>query len=195
MITGDGVLRLAPWSVPRLVIDVRADSGGDGPLGQETALPGRLLIEAIASWRNDTPVDHTAMIQITRRYKKWITTNPNAVQFRDRWTTAIDGPAEPPVTSGIFNGQVGSAVDLSTNTVAEPYPGIFEHWWGTSTADEWIGPVEPGSELNVWYRCYVWTPPPWSDNANASSPVQWAEAGWSRIQMMVFPAPGKLVTG
>jgi hypothetical protein len=45
------------------------------------------------------------------------------------------------------------------------------------------------------YRCYVWTPPPWSDNANKNSPKHEAAARWARIQMIAFPQQGRLVTG
>lgn len=195
VVTEQGVLRMAPWSVPRLVADQRADSAGDGAIGEQSSLPGKLMIEAIQSWKNDTPVDHSVLIRITRSFKNWITTNPNAIQFRDRWTHAIDGPVTPPVTTSIYNGQVGSAVDITTNTVAEPNAGIYEYWWGTNSSDEWIGPIEPGQTLNVWYRCYVWTPPPWSNNANRSHPFSWAAANWARLQLIVYPQQGDLVAG
>lgn len=199
----DGKLRLAPWSVPRLAVDELAPSGADTTKLLETStLPGRLLIDKPGiQWSNLTPVDHMVRIMVTRRWKRWITSNPNAVQFRDRWSTAITPkdtapvlPAEP-VVSGIFNSQTGSAGDLGSNTVAEPVPGKFWHWWGTNTSEEWIGPVAPEETLRVHYRSYVWTPPPFSDNANKNAPAHEAEAGYARIQLMVFPMQGKLVTG
>jgi len=194
-IDATGRLRMAPWAVPRLVADVRGDSGGDGPLLRETALPGKLLIEARAAWRNNTPVDHMMLIRVTRRYRTWITSNPNAIQFRDRWTTGIDTEPGEPFTTGLFNGQTGSAGDIGTNTVAEPNPGKFWHMWGTTSADEWVGPLEPGQQLKVWYRAYVWTPPPFSDNANKNAPEHRADAGWSRIQLIGFPTQGTVVHG
>jgi hypothetical protein len=186
-ITRGGVLRAAPWSVPRLAVDKLARSGGDGPLLRETTLPGKLLVDQPTHWRNITPIPHMVLIRITRRYKNIITSNPNAIQFRDRWTWAIDSPAREPITSGLFNGQVGLANDVGTDTVAEPMPGMYWLWWGTTTADEWVGPINPGQKLNMWYRGYVWTPPGWSDNANKNAPRHEAYAGWSRIQMIVFP--------
>ncbi|AXN53307.1 hypothetical protein PBI_THONKO_35 [Mycobacterium phage Thonko] len=191
----DGVLRLAPWSVPRNVVDVIAKSGADGKLLATTSLPGKLLIDKRIEWRNDTPVDHRVIIRVTRRWKRWITSNPNAVQFRDRWSSAIDAVPDVPVVSGIFNSQTGSAGDIGTNSVAEPQPGRFWHWWGTNTSDEWVGPVEPGQTLRVHYRAYVWTPPPWSDNANKNAPLHEAEAGFTRLQLIAHPEQGKLVTG
>ena len=102
----DGKLRLAPWSVPRLAVDELAPSGADTTKLLETStLPGRLLIDKPGiQWSNLTPVDHMVRIMVTRRWKRWITSNPNAVQFRDRWSTAITPkdtapvlPAEPVV--------------------------------------------------------------------------------------------------
>ncbi|AEJ94641.1 hypothetical protein FDI63_gp032 [Mycobacterium phage ChrisnMich] len=203
VVGADGKLRLAPWSVPRLVADEIAHSGADTTKLLETStLPGRLLIDKPGvMWTNLTPVDHMVRIMVTRRWKRWITSNPNAVQFRDRWSTAITPkgsadvlPAEP-VVSGIFNSQCGSAGDLGSNTVAEPVPGKFWAWWGTNTSEEWIGPVAPEETLRVHYRSYVWTPPPFSDNANKNAPAHEAEAGYARIQLMAFPQQGKVVTG
>lgn len=202
LINADGELCMAPWSVPRNVVDVLATSSGDTTKLLETRTPpGRLLIDKQVKWINTSPVDHQVRITVTRRWRRWVTSNPNAVQFRDRWSSAItpSGSAEvmadEPITTGIFNSQVGSAGDLQTNTVAEPNPGKFWHWWGTNTTDEWIGPLEPGDTLRAWYRCYVWTPPPWSNNANKNAPGHEAQAGWARFQVQVFPEPGKLVTG
>lgn len=190
-----GELRMAPWSVPRNVVDVMAQSGADGKLIGIDALPGKLLIDKKVEWRNDDPVDHMIRIVPTRRFKYWITSNPNAIQYRDRWATAIDVPAAVPTVSGIHNGRTGSAVDVGTNTVAEPGPGKFWHWWGTNSSEEIIGPLKPGQTIYVHYRCYVWTPPPFSDNANKNSPLHYAEAGWTRLQLQAFPQQGKMVSG
>jgi len=203
VIGADDLLRLAPWTRPRNVIDVVASSGGDTTKLLETStLPGRLLIDKLVSWTNDTPVAHDVRIEITRRWRRWIVSNPNAIQFRDRWSRAITaaGTEEPvmpeePVVSGILNGQTGSAGDIGTNSVAEPNPGKFWHWWGTTSSEEWVGPLEPGDTLRVWYRQYVWTPPPFSDNANKNSPAHEAEAGYARIQLMAFPQQGTAVVG
>lgn len=203
IVGADGKLRLAPWSAPRNVVDVVASSGADTTKLMETrTLPGRLLIDRQVLWQNDSPVDHDVRVEITRRWKRWIVSNPNAIQFRDRWSSAITpvesaAPIIPeePVVSGTQNGQTGSAGDIGTNSVAEPNPGKFWHWWGTNTSEEWLGPLAPGETLRLWYRTYVWTPPPFSDNANKNSPAHEAEAGYARIQLMAFPRQGKAVSG
>jgi len=199
----DGKLRLAPWSRPRNVADVVASSGGDTTKLLETiTLPGRLLIDKQLQWTNDTPVRHDVRLEITRRWRRWITSNPNAIQFRDRWSSAIteDGTTIPvmpeePLTSDILNGQTGSASDIGTNSVAEPNPGKYWHWWGTNTTEEWLGPLEPGDTLRVWYRQYVWTPPPFSDNANKNAPAHEAEAGYVRLTLIAHPQQGNTVVG
>lgn len=193
-----GLPQLQPWSVPRLIADVRVMSGGDGTLFPQVALPGKMLMDQKLHWFNDGPLDAMVVIRVTRASRNWVVSNPNAIQFRDRWTYTIDPDnrvPEIPVTTGIYNSQVGSALDIGTNSVAEPNPGVQYVWADASCADEWVGPVQPGDHLNVWYRCYVWTPPPWSDNANKNSPVHKATAGWSRIQLIAYPTQGKLVAG
>lgn len=190
-----GLLRLEPWSVPRLVYDVKAESTGDGKLTAQVSLPGKLLIEQRGQWTNHAPVEVMMLVRVTRSFRSWVTSNPNAVQFRDRWSTAIDRQPSEPVTTGILNSQAGSAIDLGTNSVAEPNPGQEWIWTPTHSADEWVGPVEPEQTFRIWYRCYVWTPPPWSDNANKNKPVHEVGARWTRIQLIAFPAPGRLVIG
>lgn len=196
-----GQLELAPWSVPRNLVDVIGGSGSDtNQLPSTTTLPGRLLINIEVAWLNDTPVDHDIRVEVTRRWKRWVTSNPNAIQFRDRWTSTIT-PAglatvipQQPVVSGLYNSITGSAGDIGTNTVAEPNPGVIYGWWDTNTAEEWLGPVKPGEVLSLWYQMYVWTPPPFSDNANKNAPNHQAEGGWARVGLMGFPKQGPLVT-
>lgn len=192
-----GLLRLARWSVPRLVADVIGNSGGDGLLYNIPYLPGRMLINLQTAWVNDAPVEQMLLIRVTRGTRAWVTSNPNAVQFRDRWTTSFGTNTEPdePITSGIFNSQCGGAVDLGTNTVAEPNPGVAHVWMGAFSSDEWVGPVLPNEQFRLKYRAYVWTPPPFSDNANKNSPQHGASAGWARVQLIAWPGQGTIVTG
>lgn len=196
VVNDDGELEMAPWSIPMLVHDVMIPSSGDGDLIETIYAPGKLLMDQQLTWRNDTPVDVTMLIRVTRRFKRWITSNPNAIQFRDRWSWAVDADAEDPLTGGIFNSQCGSAVDIGTNTVAEPNPGKFWHWWGTNTEDEWVWlTIRQGQTINTWYKCFVWTPPPFANNANKNQPQHVAEAGWARMQMIAYPQQGALVYG
>ena len=194
----DGLLRLQPWANPQRVADIRALSSNDGVLTAHEALPGKLLINQKIGWRNTFPVEAMVVLGVTRGPKSWIVSNPNAIQFRDRWTTIIDtddlAPEEPVVT-GIFNSQCGSAIDLGSNSVAEPNPGKQYMWEDVNYTEEWLGPVLPGQKINAWYRCYVWTPPPWSDNGNKNSPEHKAFANWVRLTMTARCEQGKLVTG
>jgi hypothetical protein len=191
-----GLLQLAKHSVPRLVVDQVALSGGDGALVVNTALPGKLLIDKQVSYVNEDPIPLTMLIRVTRGTKFWETSNPNAIQFRDRWSYAIDETPPTPITSSVYNSAAGGAVDVGTNSVAEPNPGLQYIWVGAHSSDEWVpADVNPGELFSLWYRCYVWTPPPWSDNANKSNPVHSAFASYARIQLIVFPTQGQLVSG
>lgn len=189
---------LQPWAVPRLVADYKALSGGDTAktaIGIPT-LPGKPLIEiAGVRWTNTTPIDQEVVIRVTRATKSWSTANPNAVQFRDRWSFGIDVPAAEPVVTGIYNSQCGSAIDFGTNTIAEPKKGKQWMWHPVHMMDEWVGPVPPGSTLEVWYRCYVWTPPPYSDNANDGTPNYDFAARWARVSLIAMPQQGTVVAG
>lgn len=190
-----GLLQLKKWSVPRLVSDVRWESTGDGSLAQTIALPGKLLIEGQGGWTNDSPVDHMVLVRVIRSWKGWLTSNPNAIQFRDRWTWAVDRAPSIPVTTGIFNSQTGSAIDTGTNSVSEPHPGRQWVWTPATMSDEWVGPLSPGQRFNIHYRAYVWNPPPFSDNANKNSPQHSAAARYTRVQLLAFPQQGNVVVG
>lgn len=193
--TSSSKLVVAAWSVPRLVRDVIGSSGGDGPLPATPYLPGQLLINLQTSWYQDAPVDQMLLIRVTRSWKQWVTSNPNAIQFRDRWSHAINAEPPIPVTSGLFNSQVGSAIDFGTNSVAEPNPGKHFVWKDAHSSDEWVGPLARRDYFSLHYRCYVWTPPPFSDNANKNNPEHSATANFTRIQLISFPQQGNLVTG
>lgn len=195
-VTDDGLLALAKWSVPRNVIDVMAKSGADGKVTPITALTdAKLMIDQKVNWINDSPLDALVRIRVTRATRSWVTSNPNAIEIRDRWSRAIDRIPDPPVVTSLSNGRCGSAIDLGTNSVAEPNPGRQWAWQGAhDAASEWVT-VEPGQNLWVWYRCYYWTPPPWSDNANKSNPQHSIQTRWSRIQLIAYPTQGLLVSG
>lgn len=192
---GDNLLRMQRWAVPRLVVDQMANSGADGHLVATTELPGKLLINSEVAWISDSPVDTDILIRVTRGPKTLVTSNPNVIQFRDRWTRTINSTPPVPITSGIFNSECGSGIDLGTNSVAEPNPGKDYKWMDACSSDEWFGPLKFGQRVRVHYRCYVWTPPPFSDNANKNSPEHSAAASWARIQLIAFPAQGTLVAG
>ena len=192
----EGQLHLQPWTVPRPVIDEIARSTSDGPIQSEIPLPGRILLNLQASWRNDTPLPQGLVVHTTRGPRKWIVSNPNAIEFRDRYTTAVDATPDVPVITTVFDSKCGSAIDLDTNSVAEPKPGRQWMWTDVSTTARYLPRLlEPGETFRLHYRCCVWTPDPWSDNANKNSPHHWAGAGWARITVEALPVQGNLVTG
>lgn len=192
----DGQLHLQPWSVPHPVIDEICRSTSDGPVQSEIVLPGRLLLNLQAAWRNDTTLPQALMVELTRGPRAWIVSNPNAIEFRDRYTTAVDAEPDIPIVTTTFNSRCGSVIDLDVNSVSEPKPGRQWMWTGVTTVTDFIPTLlQPGETFRLHYRCYVWTPEPWSDNANKNSPHHWAGAGWSRLQVSRLPQQGRLVTG
>ena len=188
-ITGTA-LGLAKWSVPRIVHDSFTPSFGDGAFGNLTVLPGRLLTDAISSWQNTSPIDQTVLLRVQRPYCNWVISNPNALQMRDNWTHVI-APAVAlppnPDPSSVYKSQVGGSVDMSSNSSGTPTHGLFWQWRDSHITEEILGPVPPGMTLSVWYRRYLWTPPPWSDNSNNGSPLNEAYSRGVRIIMLALP--------
>lgn len=192
-----GLLRLEPHAIVRLVRDVKALSNdGDGKVYPSIITPGKLLINQRLEWKNTTPLEQDVLIRVVRAPRDLIVSNPNAIQFRDRWSYTVDAEPAVPVTTGYFNSQQGWGWDLGTNSVAEPEPGKQWVWFPVSCADEWVPySIQPGQTFRMWYRCYVWTPPPWSDNANKNAPEHIARARWTRCQLWAYPTQGTVVKG
>lgn len=193
----DGQLSLEPWSAPRIVYEALYPSGADGDVTQTTTLPGKLMIDTgIVSWTNGSPLDAMIRVWIDRGARQWTTSNPNVIQIRDRLTYAIGGqnPAVPDTTS-VYTGQSGGGLDCGANAAATPYVGIYSEMEDPQVHEEWLGPIPPGDVLRVWYRCYLWTPPPWSSNANAGSPRHTAYVNSMFLRLMAFPTQDESVAG
>ena len=136
-VTVDGRLQLARWSVPRLVQDVMIKSSSDGKFSEpQVVLPGVLMMDQQIVWKNDSPLPASLLISVTRGTRSWVTSNPNAIQIRDRWTRTVDRQPDMPVVTSISNGRTGSAIDLGTNSVAEPNKGKHWLWMGAHDSDE-----------------------------------------------------------
>jgi hypothetical protein len=185
-----GVLGIAKWSVPRHVADATFDSIGDGTLDPTLTLPGKLLIDGSVSWTSDSPIDTMVLFRLQRAYRDFVTSNPNAVQFRDRWTYKIgNGPQTPeiPDVSTVYNSQMGGAIDLGATNLAVPLRGRLYKFYDAHITEDFFGPVPTGQTITVRYRCYVWTPPPFSDNANSGFPLHEARARSARLQLITYP--------
>lgn len=185
----DNVLGIQPWSIPRHVIDQTFNSVGDGPFDQQTTLPGKLMIDSgILSWTNTSPLAANMLLRIQRARREYFTSNPNVVQIRDRFTTSItDKDPRVPDPSDTYQGATGGGVDVGATSAGQPISLQVAVWEDPSVTEDWIGPVPPGGTFKLWYRCYLWTPPPWSNNANANKPLHYASVFNARIQAMAFP--------
>lgn len=185
-----GRLGLAPWSVPRVVKDNTTASIGDGPFGQQTTLPGKLMIIAVETWTNTSPVPHSVLLRVQRPETNWVVSNPNVVQLRDQWTHVITSTGEyapDPDPSSTYRSAVGGGVDLAANSSATPLFGRFWQYRDTHITEDLLGPVPPGYTLEVQYRRYLWTPPPWADNASLNAPLHEAYCRGVRIIFFAMP--------
>ena len=191
-ITG-GKLGLAQHSVPTNVIDQIMVSTGDGVFGRLDALPGKQMIDGTVTWVNNAPVARRLLVRVQRLTRVLRTASPNAVQVRDRWTYKIGGTADIPDPSQVLQSQCGTAVDLSTNAVANPLPGRIKIYRPAVMTEDWIGPIPAGESINIRYRAILWTPPPWADNAAA--PDYYAQLLGTRVHAIAFPTPDDEVFG
>lgn len=190
-----GVLGIEPFSVPVVALDATYNSTGDGTYTvPQTVLPGRKMIDStVQSWTNSTPLDVNMLVRIQRARRDWWTSNPNAVQIRDRYTYTINGDTpRVPDTSSTYHGQSGSAGDVGTDSAALPYQALWYEYEDGTLLEDWIT-VPAGATFKIWYQAYMWTPPPWSNNANAGAPSQSLNIYNTRIVLMAFPTQDTLV--
>lgn len=194
-ISDDGLLRLNPLTVLQPVVDVVAKSSGDGKMvyTPDIAAP-KVLIEKKLAWSNDLSLDATLLVRVTRGPRSIKVSQPNAIQIRDRYTTAINTDAGEPQLTGYYNSQFGASIDLGTNSTAEPNPGRYWLWEDAHVEEEWFD-IDSGQDFAFWYRCGAWTPEPWSDNANAGNPEHTVSVQYTRIQFIAFPKQDDLVVG
>lgn len=181
-------LALEPWSAPRMVNQVTAASIADGAISSSglVSQPGRLLIDTSISWTSDSPLDSMMRLVVIRDYRSIVVSNPNAVQIWDSWNYAIDTTARTPDSYNLVNSLCTLGIDVGTNNVAQPYAGVMSQDYPATASEEWYT-LPAGATLNIKYRCYVWTPPPWSNNANANSPTHSASVRGVKLRLWAFP--------
>ncbi|MFJ1459725.1 MULTISPECIES: DUF7172 family protein [Nocardia] len=183
-----GALGIEPWSVFRLVGDQTGTSTGDGTLARNTRLPGKLLINTSVSWVSNSPLPSQMLLRLTRAYRTIICSNPNAIQFRDAVEVGIDEAPRTPDPSRVLLSQSGTSLDIGVDNTSQPYYGRVHLHSDMTSSDTWLeDPLPAGSTITVAYRCYVWTPPPWSTNAAANNPLHEAYARSTRLQLFAAP--------
>jgi hypothetical protein len=191
-----GALSVQPWSVPRHVFDQSFASVGNGPYGAQTSLPGKLMIDSgVQSWTNTAPVPAQILFRLHRGSRRYFVSSPNVVQVRDRYTFAVDSTPRSPDTSNQYQSAGGWGLDMSTRTNGQPNAGVIRAWEDAMITEEWQGPIEPGQTFRFHYRATLWTPPPWSNNANDNIPVHECDLDPVRIQLLAFPTQDLEVMG
>jgi hypothetical protein len=184
----DGVLGIAKWSAPRLVAQQTATSTGDGTITSAglTSQPGRLMIDTSVSWTSDSPLASVMRLQVIRKYRTLIASNPNAVQIWDSWNVGIDKAAVAPDSYNLVNSLTTLSWDMGTDQASQPfYARIHQHYPATAS-EEWYD-LPAGSSIQIKYRAYCWTPPPWSNNASANNPLHEAWARGVTLRLWAFP--------
>ena len=184
----DGVLGLEKWSAPRMVAEQSATSSGDGSITGAglPSQPGRLMIDTSLSWTSDSQLMLVMRLEVIRSYRTIMVSNPNAIQIWDSWMTAVDATPRTPDNYSAANGITTLGFDVGTDNSSQPVGGVITQDYPISATEDYIE-LPAGSTLNVAYRAYVWTPPPWSNNANANSPQHEADARGVKLRLWACP--------
>lgn len=189
-----GVLGIAKWSAPRMVAQTTVTSTGDGTIASTglTTQPGRLMLDAAVSWVSDSPLTAWMRLQVIRGYRTIISSNPNIVEIWDSWEYGIDQAARVPSNYSAANGFSTLGFDVGTDTNAQPVAGVIGEDYPATCTEDWIE-LPAGSTLNVRYQAYCWTPPPWSNNANANIPVHEADSRSVKLRLWAYPSADRNV--
>lgn len=186
--TNPTVLGAERWSATRLVANTTVASVVDGAITKNTELPGKLMLSLTATWTSDSPLEAMMVVRITRGPRRFISSAPNVIEFRDLYTVGYDETPQVPDVSRSFTSAESAGIDRGTNETGLPTFGRI-HLRRDMTCVDYLQdqPLRPGGVFNVSYRCYAWTPAPWSDNASANSPIHEAYANFVRIQLIALP--------
>jgi hypothetical protein len=182
-------LAVEPWSAPRMVQQVTGTSGADGTIASTglTGQPGRLLINTTIGWTSDSPLPMLMRLIVARSYRSIVCSSPNAVQIWDAWTYGINTTPRDPDNYSLVNSLCTLGVDVGTDEVALPWAGLISQDYPATASEGWYT-LPAGATLNIKYRCYVWTPPPWSNNANAGTPTHSASVRSTVLRLWAFPS-------
>lgn len=165
-----------------------------GPnFGRITELPGMRISSAYVQVWNSYGVPLRMMVRAQRPTIALNVSNPNAAQVRSKWAYKVTDEAimDPnhvnwlPDPSQDFDLQVGVSMDAGASNGGVPTRGVIMRAYPPASLEEPVpAVVQPGQHITVWFASYLWTPPPWSDNANNNNPKHTIETyGYSIIDL------------
>ena len=156
-----------------------------------TVLPGMELWDDAFELTNTADHDRYVMLRIQRPYYIAMRVpQPNALQVRDGWECRVgEDPPEPTVdVTRHYRGIWTASLDLGTTSASggTPHAGKIEQYSPSFRVDE-IVHVPAGETIIFRWAAWVWTPPPWSDNANDGHPLWDIEWGDRMVTAMWIP--------
>lgn len=172
----DGALGLAAWTGAEFY---RRRVGAEVTLTQTGAiptLPGIELWDMVEVAVNEAHVNRLAVFRLQRPIITLIVPQPNAMQVRDRWEVRVaprGGVPDIPgalemSTAQVYNGAWTASADSGTFSNGTTRKGrMYRHFPGPMVDVQVT--VPPDHTAAIRWMGYVWTPPPWSNNADAGN--------------------------
>lgn len=153
----------------------------------EIALPGDRMWFLQSQVVNTSPVDRPVMFRLNRPYVFLSPAQPNAIQLRDKWETEVGAsPIAPAVdVTESYNGVWTASVDSGPPGGSPQRGRTFPYWPGVMVAETVMVPAGESAVLS--WAGYVWTPPPWSNNANEGNEDCWYECGQPFVSSWLLP--------
>lgn len=165
----DGALGLAAWTGAVIALREQEQISYEWPdWSGITSLPGEPLWDHEIVAVNDAPSARLAVFRLQRPYSTMFEVpQPNAMQMRDGWAYRVGpGVTAPPVSVvEDYNGAWTASADSGTFSDGTTRKGRLIRYFPGSMVDVQVH-VPAGETVALRWAGWVWTPPPWSNNAD-----------------------------
>lgn len=165
----DGALGLAAWTgaviESREIEEISYEWPGMTGI---TSLPGEALWDHTVIGTNTAGVARLAVFRLQRPYSTMLEVpQPNAMQMRDAWAYRVGPNVTAPNVSVVedYNGAWTASADSGTFSDGTTRKGRLYLYFPGSMVDVQVR-VPAGEQVALRWRGYIWTPPPWSNNAD-----------------------------
>lgn len=154
-----------------------------------TTLPGQEMESGSHEVTNDADVARPLMVVWSRPPVYLRVAQPNAVQVRMKATVESGSrlpPESTPNPSASYDAAFTAGTDVDTDDEGTPVFGHYTRAW-PGGCYRTVEIIDPGDKARFSWSTYVWSPPPWSNNASDNNPLQVASVGSHTVWAAFFP--------
>lgn len=165
-----GVLDLQAMSVRRMVYQSVLTPQSGGTFTTERPLPGVNHFNSTVAWTSNVQFPLLVTPELTSMGALIRSPQPNLVFLRTRATVSVGGTPAAPDLAAEFDSEFGGGFDISSQNKDEtPLSGSLFRATAVWTMRKDPAVLNPGETIRMSVRMASYTPPPWTNNADANS--------------------------